>query len=368
MAPAELYDDDDLYDGDEYEEGQDDELSSEDKAAMETGTADVKKALGADASKVTTKQIQEALWHYYYDVDKSVAYLSKTFIAPPPPKPTPQKAPESKSNEFSFYSSLDGLFVKSSGAENELAWPSSPQIPEALPAPYISFGGASNSTAFQSKFNDMPWLNIPKNRQAWLIAPIQPRGGLLGGAGEAPRMSKLQALAAARKKKNDEKKEQAKTSQTESGMKRLSIADDGSKENSRGVSTSVKRQRGPNVQVLAQATYEQGNSRSGTAQNQRSVPAHAETVSLQKSSEPEKSLSAQGEDQFAAAVPKSAPSAFAKTLFPSAPDVRHINRPGFYAMPYASSSSFLGTAFSEPSPDDIVLAAQAKGSIFAREK
>jgi elongation factor 1 alpha-like protein len=338
MAPAELYDDDDLYDGDEYEEGQDDELSSEDKAAMETGTADVKKALGADASKVTTKQIQEALWHYYYDVDKSVAYLSKTFIAPPPPKPTPQKAPESKSNEFSFYSSLDGLFVKSSGAENELAWPSSPQIPEALPAPYISFGGASNSTAFQSKFNDMPWLNIPKNRQAWLIAPIQPRGGLLGGAGEAPRMSKLQALAAARKKKNDEKKEQAKTSQTESGMKRLSIADDGSKENSRGVSTSVKRQRGPNVQVL------------------------------QKSSEPEKSLSAQGEDQFAAAVPKSAPSAFAKTLFPSAPDVRHINRPGFYAMPYASSSSFLGTAFSEPSPDDIVLAAQAKGSIFAREK
>ncbi|QUC21376.1 uncharacterized protein UV8b_05619 [Ustilaginoidea virens] len=85
MAPADLYDNGDyLYDGNDYDEGQEEQLSPEDKAAMEQGTADVKKSLGANANKVTIQQIEEALWHYYYDVDKSVAYLNKTFIAPPP--------------------------------------------------------------------------------------------------------------------------------------------------------------------------------------------------------------------------------------------------------------------------------------------
>ncbi|KAG8426138.1 hypothetical protein J3459_008399 [Metarhizium acridum] len=75
MAPTDFYDDDDLYDGNDYEEDQEEELSPEDKQAMEEGTAD----------------IQEALWHYYYDVEKSAAYLTKTFIAPPPPKPRTEK-------------------------------------------------------------------------------------------------------------------------------------------------------------------------------------------------------------------------------------------------------------------------------------
>lgn len=80
------------FDGDNYEE-EEDELSPEDRVAMANGTAEVRRALGTESSKVTTDQIQEALWHYYYDVDKSVTYLMKTFIAPPP-KPTPKKAPE----------------------------------------------------------------------------------------------------------------------------------------------------------------------------------------------------------------------------------------------------------------------------------
>ena len=32
---------------------------------------------------VTTAQIQEALWHYFYDIDKSVAYLVTKHIASP---------------------------------------------------------------------------------------------------------------------------------------------------------------------------------------------------------------------------------------------------------------------------------------------
>jgi elongation factor 1 alpha-like protein len=70
------------------EEG--DQLTDEDRIAMANGTQEVKAALGADASKVTVQQIQDALWHYFYDVEKSVTYLKKTYIVPAP-KATPKK-------------------------------------------------------------------------------------------------------------------------------------------------------------------------------------------------------------------------------------------------------------------------------------
>ncbi|KAL2263616.1 hypothetical protein VTK26DRAFT_5978 [Humicola hyalothermophila] len=71
----------DEYEG--YSEEEDDELSPEDKALMSQGTAAVQAALGVEASKVTVAQIEDALWHYYYDVDKSVTYLTTKFINPP---------------------------------------------------------------------------------------------------------------------------------------------------------------------------------------------------------------------------------------------------------------------------------------------
>lgn len=80
------------FDGYDYED-EEDQLSPEDREAMANGTAEVRLALGTESDKVTTDQIQEALWHYYYDVDKSVTYLIKTYVAPPP-KLTPKKVPE----------------------------------------------------------------------------------------------------------------------------------------------------------------------------------------------------------------------------------------------------------------------------------
>lgn len=62
---------------------EEEEISAEDRALLEQGTADVKAALADEVSKVSTKQIEEALWHYYYDVDKTVAFLIAKFIAPP---------------------------------------------------------------------------------------------------------------------------------------------------------------------------------------------------------------------------------------------------------------------------------------------
>ncbi|KAI5866182.1 P-loop containing nucleoside triphosphate hydrolase protein [Durotheca rogersii] len=80
-------------DGDGYsDEGE--ELSPEDRAQMDAGTDEIRASLGSESSKVTTQQIQEALWHYYYDVDKSIAYLISKFIAPPSKKKEPVPSPD----------------------------------------------------------------------------------------------------------------------------------------------------------------------------------------------------------------------------------------------------------------------------------
>lgn len=68
--------DDDLYDDFDDNEGEADEtetLTAEDKEQLRRGTVEVREALaGISASD---SEIQEALWHYYYDVGKSVTYL-----------------------------------------------------------------------------------------------------------------------------------------------------------------------------------------------------------------------------------------------------------------------------------------------------
>lgn len=67
------YDDYDDYDEDDQPAGNE-ELSPEDKEQMRQGTIEVRQGLGPDFS-ATDNEIQEALWHYYYDVSKSVSYL-----------------------------------------------------------------------------------------------------------------------------------------------------------------------------------------------------------------------------------------------------------------------------------------------------
>lgn len=76
------FDDDNDFDGgdDNYGAGEDSELSPEDQEQMREGTIKVREALGT-AFQVSDKEIQETLWHYYYDVGKSVVYL-KSMIFP----------------------------------------------------------------------------------------------------------------------------------------------------------------------------------------------------------------------------------------------------------------------------------------------
>lgn len=74
------YDDDDFYDDEEEDyENEEQELSPEDKEQMRLGTVQVRTALGP-SFPATDHEIQEALWHYYYDVGKSVTYLKSEIL------------------------------------------------------------------------------------------------------------------------------------------------------------------------------------------------------------------------------------------------------------------------------------------------
>ncbi len=69
------YEEDDYYEDESHGGDGGDEMTDEDREQMRTGTAKVREGLGPSSSSVPIKDIEEALWHYYYDVGKSITYL-----------------------------------------------------------------------------------------------------------------------------------------------------------------------------------------------------------------------------------------------------------------------------------------------------
>lgn len=49
------------------------------KEQLHDGKTEVRSILGGEAIIVTDAEIEESLWHYYYDVDKTVNYLRSTW-------------------------------------------------------------------------------------------------------------------------------------------------------------------------------------------------------------------------------------------------------------------------------------------------
>ncbi|EME89327.1 uncharacterized protein MYCFIDRAFT_19415, partial [Pseudocercospora fijiensis CIRAD86] len=92
------YDEDDLYSDEEgYEDGQDAQgYTAEDKDNFANLTPVVRAELEENGIQATSAQIEEALWHYYWDVGKSVAYLKNSRT---PRQSQPQQQHESKKNK-----------------------------------------------------------------------------------------------------------------------------------------------------------------------------------------------------------------------------------------------------------------------------
>ncbi|KAJ5646636.1 HBS1-like protein [Penicillium lividum] len=170
------------YDDDDYSDDGYDSPDPEEQEHLQRCTEDVLSQLreGQPSVTATKTEVQEALWHYYNDVEKSVFYL-RGFSSHPG-----KKEKEVKKQQ-----------VPAASLKNKAQVP---VYPAPISPPIAHFSAAEF-------FRDSPWLNVPPHRKAdILVEPLYPRMGLLGGAGEAGgKVSKLAALAAARKQKEGSK-------------------------------------------------------------------------------------------------------------------------------------------------------------------
>lgn len=198
-------------------------------------------------------------------------------------------------------------------------------------------------------WHDMSWLNTPVERHANLIPPAIQPGGLLGGSTAAPKMSKLQALAAARKKKAAEQKATT-TEDVEKPMSNLAINSyDGEGDGPLEVVRPISAKR----------VYPPQKRKDSEPHAKTSPPPEPAEMVV---SEPVKAQRALPD------VETAPPSAFANTMFSRTASKAHST---VFTMPYSTSKSILETstdAFSGPSPDDVVMAAQSKGVKMTSQK
>ncbi|CAN8098519.1 unnamed protein product [Discula destructiva] len=322
----ELDDFDGQGEAEDEEDGQD-ELSPEDKVQMAEGTAEIISLLGPQADKVTTRQIQDALWHYYYDIDKSVAYLVGKFVEPTSKPAAKPKPPQVKSSQ------------DSSSRE-----------------PTISMA------AF---FADMPWLNIPEDRRTTFIAPPRPRGRLLGGS-STPKLSKLQALAAARKRKADEaatlvilpkqeidaEEEPSKSEALQPESRRhVAKADIARKKTKNEPARQVEEGKEDRTQEPISQGLTPNNDALGWSSQSRPRPQTDGALDEMRMARP---------SAFAQVLCSGSAPATSSALSPAPQTVQTAS-----LVPWAAFTTpeALREAFDQPSPDDIVFAAQAKSAL-----
>ena len=210
-------------------------------------------------------------------------------------------------------------------------------------------------------FSDMPWLNIPKEREAVLVPPQLPRGGLLGGSGAQPKMSKLQALAAARRKKvEDRKSGEEKVQEAGDTLENLSLQE--SRSNAQPESAAKRRRLGREAESRQAAAYSDSH-------NPPLPDDETEKLGSVMNVDGPADISIRDAQAEAPGALRARPSAFAQTLLGSNSEHHDRAQVESFQYPYlALSPSCIQDAFSGPSPDDKVLAAQAKGSLSGKVK
>lgn len=227
-------------------------------------------------------------------------------------------------------------------------------------------------------FRDSPWLNVPAHRKAdILVEPLYPRLGLLGGAPEngGGKMSKLAALAAARKKKEGDK------SPTPSSGGRSDTAQPSTGEGAplslrerlaRNDKKTKSSESSPSLQSLSK------ESRSGQSISPKKSPSEPKTPDLPAKTElggSVEDVQIKGEDKEPPTSNfRAPPSTFAVTIVgddtrpmmtePSHLYTNTLDLIKIYGQDFAEPFDFAG-----PSPDDVVLNAQssAKGLAIRRK-
>ncbi|KAJ6188371.1 hypothetical protein N7519_003279 [Penicillium mononematosum] len=326
------YDDDDFYDDD-------DELADpEEQEFLQQCTTAVLQQLRAGQPSVTAtkEEVQDALWHYYNDIDKSVNYL---------------RGKREK----------EAAKLQKSKIQPVPAYPAPPSTAHFSAADF---------------FRDCPWLNVPSHRKSEiLIEPLYPRLGLLGGSPESGgKLSKLAALAAARKKKEGEKAPSLSETSTPSTPK---LEQPTSLDHS-GTSRSLRDRLAASGRSTPKAPEGPGSLRRLATPSSSSHPIpkrpEAETkkpsVSELSGSMQRVVLEAKEEPEPQQTMPtiRASPSTFASTIVgaatgPTAAEPSYLHSTSSDLLRIYGQDHAEPFDFAAPSPDDVVLNAQntAKG-------
>ncbi|KAF2257905.1 hypothetical protein CC78DRAFT_622251 [Lojkania enalia] len=377
------YDEDDIYGDDDYYEEDGYEMTDQDREQMRIGTIKVKEALGSSLM-VSDAQVQDALWDNYYDVGKSVADLKKK-LKPAQPKLAPKAQPPRTSSRFDQAANAVKLDIKGKQTQShsplfmvqELSC-TAPILASSVlshqddPMPLQLRTNASKGCAdyplsspvtmthhydsFSVKdfFCDTPWCNVPPHRVGRiLVEPCFPKGGLLGGSSKT---SKLAALAAARKKKQEEEKAMAASlnklseTQTEADAA-VALLDRLSVKEKDGVSNAGLRGGGEISEPRLSLSRYPIRKKSSTP------PPVPIELKVEIPSEPLKVVETP--------TLRTGPSAFASVLcgIGSTTSERRTIGPSRFPIPYTNFPGFANAKpFAKPSPDDVVIRAQAKGA------
>ena len=324
------YDDDDYY---EEEEAASDGMTEDDKEQMRVGTIRVREALGEFEAGVSDAQIQESLWHYYYDVGKVVTYLKNRLGG----VQTPHEATPKKEKAVSKFDQAASAATEKAPVPTGKHTRTHTQHSVVTSHPCLPLPPHSMPTrATDDFFWDVPWGNVPEHRRGVItVEPPRYRGGLLGGS------SKLAALAAKRRREREEAEAASKAGANGDADAAVAMLD----------KLSVKAGNKPSAPS--------GQSKPRYPMRKRSPSPQPEATNEEPEHEPD---APQPAVVVELPAERATASIFASTLCgavatPSPPTMLA------FPAPYAGNKdSDSADAFSKPSPDDIVRAAQAKGA------
>lgn len=214
---------------------------------------------------------------------------------------------------------------------------------------------STTASSAKSFFAGISWLNLPPENLAVFTPPPRYPGGLLGGSsGGAPKMSKLQALAAARKKKAQD--QQSAASEVEKPMANLSLNQTGGEG-----STELHDNKPPSSNDSLSKDAKHGGF---PLRKRKDSNPHEKVLKPQPTPmDHQIEIAAAAESS---PVYQASPSAFASTMFQTASVAPRPQLETNFTMPYNSEVLVApANPFAGPSPDDVVIAAQSKGSIIS---
>ncbi len=207
-------------------------------------------------------------------------------------------------------------------------------------------------------FRDSPWLDVPKERIGEiLVEPLYARRGLLGGTSKqdgAPK-SKLAALVATRKNKENQRPEDGRISTNSVALlDKLAVTSRESKMN-QGPDTSVPSRQSQTTERAAKVRNRQYHARK--PQDTSVLKPPQEVSSIIEMPPPRPSVESQPEG-----VPAATPSVFAQImlgLISKAESVEPQSLDQHAVRAFVNCTEF---NFAGPSPDDVVLEAQTSKS------